>query len=190
MYDREVFLSGEAFFEVSKDLVKPFSVYSNEVITNVHGTSFRVIAYDEQDEVKVLVKSGKVKVRKSEIKRDEDLNEITLLPNQAASYNKNDDTFKNISEIDIKATEELESIDNQSFDFVNVPVKEVFSTLQDIYNLRMIYPEQALEGCYITTSLSDVPLPEKLKIICFSIGNDTAYELVGDKIIISSKGCE
>lgn len=190
LYDREVFLSGEAFFEVSKDLVKPFSVYSNEVITNVHGTSFRVIAYDEQDEVKILVKSGKVKVRKSEIRRDQDLNEITLLPNQAASYNKNDDTFKNISEIDIKATEELESIDNQSFDFVNVPVKEVFSTLQDIYNLRMIYPEQALEGCYITTSLSDVPLPEKLKIICFSIGNDTAYELVGDKIIISSKGCE
>lgn len=190
LYDREVFLSGEAFFEVSKDLVKPFSVYSNEVITNVHGTSFRVIAYDEQDEVKVLVKSGKVKVRKSEIKRDEDLNEITLLPNQAASYNKNDDTFKNISEIDIEAIEELESIDNQSFDFINVPVKEVFSTLQDIYNLRLIYPEEALKGCYITTSLSDVPLPEKLKIICFSIGNDTAYELVGDKIIITSNGCE
>jgi hypothetical protein len=54
----------------------------------------------------------------------------------------------------------------------------------------LIYPEEALKGCYITTSLSDVPLPEKLKIICFSIGNDTTYELVGDKIIITSNGCE
>jgi len=190
VYNREVFLSGEAFFEVSKDLMRPFSVYSNEVITNVHGTSFRVIAYDEQDEVRVLVKSGKVKLRKSKINKDEYLNEITLLPNQSVSYNRNEDAFQNISEIDVEEVEELESIDSQSFDFVNVPVQEVFSTIQDIYNIRLEYPVEVLASCYITTSLSDMPLPEKLKIICFSIGNDTAYELVGDKIIITSNGCE
>jgi transmembrane sensor len=46
-----------------------------------------------------------------------------------------------------------------------------------------------LKDCYLTTSLNDQPLPEKLKIICRSLGNNTSYEMNGNQIIILSNGC-
>lgn len=189
---REVFLEGEAFFEVSKNQFKPFFVYSNDVVTHVYGTSFRVIAFDDLDEVKVIVKTGKVKLRKSKITDKEDLNEITLLPNQAASFDRNEKLFGEV--LQVEEDEEIESdltqIDKLSFEFVDTPINQIFLTIQDIYNLRIEFPEELLKNCFVTTSLSDVPLPEKLKILCFSIGNNTNYELVGNKIIINSEGCK
>src|SRR5690606_37260897 len=39
---REVYLIGEAFFEITKNAEQPFFVYAGEVIAKVHGTSFSV----------------------------------------------------------------------------------------------------------------------------------------------------
>lgn len=188
---REVFLKGEAFFEVSKNEYKPFIVYSNDVVTQVYGTSFRIIAFDEQDEVKVIVKTGKVKLRKSKIVEKDDLYEITLLPNQAAKFDRNEKLFGKVLEVSSESPIEsdLSPIDKLNFEFVDTPISQIFSTLQDLYSIRIQFPEEAMKNCYITTSLSDVPLLEKLKILCFSIGNNTNYEMVGNKIIITSDGC-
>ena len=43
--------------------------------------------------------------------------------------------------------------------------------------------------CYLTSSLIDEPLPEKLKIICESLGKNTRYEMNGNHIKIISNGC-
>ena len=51
------------------------------------------------------------------------------------------------------------------------------------------YPENKLKECHLTTSLSDQPLTEKLKIVCKSIGNNTSFEMNGNQIIITSEGC-
>ncbi len=189
---REVFLEGEAFFEVSKNQYKPFFVYSNEVVTHVYGTSFRVIAFDELDEVKVIVKTGKVKLRKSNIIDKYDLNEITLLPNQAARFDRNEKLFDKVIQIeeDKQMESDLTKIDKLNFVFVDTPITQIFSTIEDLYHLRIEFTQDNLENCFVTTSLSDVPLPEKLKILCFSIGDNTTYELVGNKIIINSDGCK
>ena len=64
---RKVYLSGEAFFEISKNPKKPFFVYANEIVTKVVGTSFRIRAYSNQPNVEVLVRTGKVKVRSNEL---------------------------------------------------------------------------------------------------------------------------
>lgn len=189
---REVFLKGEAFFEVSKNPKKPFLVFSNEIITQVYGTSFRVIAFDELEDVKVIVKTGKVKVRNANEKNTGKLSEITLLPNQAARYIKIDKSFQKVPQIALNKNIEtsLTSIEKLSFEFEDTPIKQVFSTIQEVYNLRIEYPSELLSECFVTTSLNDVPLPEKLKILCFSIGENSNYEILGDKIIITSDGCK
>ena len=51
--ERKVYLSGEGFFEISKNPKKPFFVYANEIVTKVVGTSFRVKAYSDQPDVEV-----------------------------------------------------------------------------------------------------------------------------------------
>ena len=59
---RTVFLSGEAFFDVAKDSLRPFIVYANQTITKVLGTSFFISAFEGQKTVEVNVISGKVAV--------------------------------------------------------------------------------------------------------------------------------
>ena len=90
MNHREIFLSGDAFFEVTKDPNHPFFVYANEITTKVLGTSFRVKAKQGEKEIVVAVKTGKVSVFAKSI--DDVLNkngqEITLTPNQQVIYKR------------------------------------------------------------------------------------------------------
>ncbi|MDN5284882.1 MAG: FecR family protein [Mucilaginibacter sp.] len=59
---REVYLKGEAYFEVVHNDKKPFIIYSGTLKTQVLGTSFTVSAYNEQRPMKVTVLTGKVGV--------------------------------------------------------------------------------------------------------------------------------
>lgn len=62
--DRKVTLSGEAFFEVAENPDKPFTVQTNHLNTTALGTSFNVLAYENEfEEVSLL--SGKVRVEKN-----------------------------------------------------------------------------------------------------------------------------
>lgn len=60
--DRKVKLEGEAFFSIAKDRTRPFIIRSGDLKTTVVGTSFNINAYPEQNEIKISVASGKIKV--------------------------------------------------------------------------------------------------------------------------------
>ena len=59
---RTVKLSGEAFFEVTKDSLHPFKIEMANAAVVVLGTSFNVSAYPGADRVEVNVETGKVKL--------------------------------------------------------------------------------------------------------------------------------
>ena len=59
---REVFLKGEAYFEVERDKEHPFIVYAHEVAIKVLGTCFNIAAYDENQEVVTTLTQGGVNV--------------------------------------------------------------------------------------------------------------------------------
>ncbi|MFD2036605.1 FecR family protein [Belliella marina] len=66
---REVFLSGEAYFDVAADSVSPFLVRSGELYVHVHGTSFNVKAYDGYSHVSVALERGLVSVHPSQLEK-------------------------------------------------------------------------------------------------------------------------
>jgi len=190
--ERKVYLSGEGFFEISKDDQKPFYVFANETITKVFGTSFRVIAYANQPNVEVLVRTGKVKVSSNQNIPNASSEEVMLLPNQATRFVRKEHLFEKILDITqdkplMAATNTMEQL---SFDFKDIPVHQIFKTLEQAYLITIDFPEDKLKECYLTTSLIDVPLPEKLKIICESLGNNSRYEMNGNYIKIISNGCK
>jgi hypothetical protein len=80
-------------------------------------------------------------------------------------------------------------IEQLSFEFKDIPVSQIFKTIEQGYLVTIDFPKEKLKDCYLTTSLSDEPLPEKLKIICESLGNNTRYVMNGNNIIIISNGC-
>nr|WP_315239085.1 FecR family protein [uncultured Flavobacterium sp.] len=188
--ERKVYLSGEGFFEISKNPQKPFIVYANEIITKVVGTSFRVRAYSDQPNVEVLVRTGKVKVSSNELIGNSK-QEIVLLPNEALRFLRKDLIFNKITNIteDKTLVSNVGNIEQLSFEFTDIPVVQILKTIEQAYLVEIDFPKDKLKDCHLTTSLSDQPLSEKLKIICKSIGNDTSFEMNGNQITITSQGC-
>ena len=189
--ERKVYLSGEAFFEISKNKSKPFFVFANEIVTKVVGTSFRICAFENQPNVEVIVRTGKVKVNSNNQASKTSSEEVVLLPNEAVRFVRETAKFDKITDVtkDIVLKQTAKPIEQLSFDFTDTPVSHIFKTIEQAYEVEIDFPKEKLKNCHLTTSLIDQPLPEKLKIICQSIGNNTTYEMNGNQIIITSQGC-
>ncbi|SHM27254.1 FecR family protein [Flavobacterium xanthum] len=189
--ERKVYLSGEGFFEISKDPKKPFFVFANEIVTKVVGTSFKIKAYANQPNVEVVVRTGKVKVRSNELISNSKDELIVLLPNQALRFVRKNLSFKKITDItqDELLINSKSNIEQLGFEFTDIPVSQIFKTIEQAYLVKIDFPQSKLKDCYLTTSLTDQPLPEKLKIICKSLENNTSYEMNGNQISIISDGC-
>lgn len=189
--ERKVYLSGEGFFEISKNAEKPFFVFSNELITKVIGTSFRIKSYKDDPNVEVIVRTGVVKIQSNKSIINSKKEEVVLLPNQALRYVRKNLAFNKITDItlDESLAHSLGNVEKLSFEFTDIPVAQIFKTIEQAYLVDIDFPEAKLKDCHITSSLTDQPLSEKLKIICKSIGNNTTYEMNGNQISIQSDGC-
>jgi transmembrane sensor len=82
---RNVYLTGEAFFEVAKDKQHPFIVNANHVDIEVLGTKFNVSAYPENPSVNGTLVEGSIEMYEV----DNKLNAVLLQPNQMATWNNN-----------------------------------------------------------------------------------------------------
>ncbi len=83
--NREVELSGEAYFEVSKNKKHPFIVQTETIDVQVLGTHFNVDAYPDNPDVKTTLLTGSVAVSNKN-----NSVHMVLKPNEVAIYNKVD----------------------------------------------------------------------------------------------------
>lgn len=188
---REVFLVGEAFFEVTKDPEHPFFVYANELVTKVLGTSFTVRALESSREITVEVKTGRVSVfAKSDRGAKEKLENnqlvgLVLSPNQKIIYKR--DEVRLVRALVEKPEMILPEGQRPQFEFEDTPVTEVFQIIQKAYGVEILYDAELLKDCPLTATLDNQPLNEKLTIICKAI--EANYEILDGQIVIHSKGC-
>lgn len=186
---REVILSGEAFFEVHKNLEIPFFVYANDLITKVLGTSFTIKS--NSIETKVIVKTGRVSViMQNDIHKNEKINGKTLEgfvleANQQVIINQRGEKIE--KPVLVKPQELLQPIQKLSFDFDETRAIEIIEVIKIAYNIEINYNKEKLSNCKLTAHLSDEPLIEKIKLICIAL--DATYEVVDDKFFIKSNGC-
>ncbi len=184
---REVFLSGEAFFKVTKDPARPFLVYANELVTKVLGTSFGVKAFDKGQEVQVSVRTGRVSVYEHQATghADPETTGIVLVPNQQAVYRREEGRLsRTLVENPAVVTENKGT---QSPSFNETPVSHIFKIIERTYGVDIVYDEEVLQTCLLTTTLGDESLHEKLAIVCKGIG--ASYKVVDAQIVITSQGC-
>ena len=185
---REVYLEGEAFFQVSKDPKRPFLVFTKQVLTTVLGTSFRVKAYAGGQQASVAVQEGKVAVQAREGAQLEAspahpaASGVLLLPNQQVVYSA------------IRRHLKKELVDRpvvlvpQSFEFEARPVAEVLGALEKAYGVAIIYDKAKLANCTVSITFYDEPLFEKLGLLCKALG--AYYTLSDADILIHSEGCQ
>ncbi len=184
---RQVFLSGEAFFEITKNPQKPFFVYSNEVITKVLGTSFTIQAFEDASEVIVSVKTGRVSVfHQNKIAlADPEEEALIITPNQQIVFSRKAELLtKSLVESPL-LIKDLSQLPEQSFE--DKPVSEVLKAIEQAYGVHIIYDADQLSNCIITTTLANESLYSKLDIMCKTIG--ASYKIVDAQIVIQSMGC-
>lgn len=188
---REVFLEGEAFFDIAKDPEHPFLVYANGLVTKVLGTSFRIKAYGNSREVTVEVKTGKVSVfaqsdpHLQEKVADKKLQGVVLTPNQKIIYARNE--VKMVKTLVEKPEMVVAKAEIPQFEFEDTPASEVFNTIARAYGIDILYDEALLKDCPLTARLDNQTLHDKLSIICKAV--ESSYEIVDGQVIIHSKGC-
>jgi transmembrane sensor len=184
---RDVYLSGEAFFDVAKNPEKPFIVYANELVTKVLGTSFNVKAFEDDNRVTVAVKTGRVSVFANRYSADIDpeTKGIILIPNQQAYFQRESETISRSLVEQPKIV--IEKKELEKFSFNNAPVSEIFDAMENAYGVDFLYEPEVVASCRLTTSLSEETLFEKLDVICEAIG--ATYKVVDAQIVIDAKRC-
>lgn len=85
--NREVNLSGEAYFEVAHDKNKRFLVHCDGHTITVLGTSFNISAYDNDPDIRTTLLSGSVMVNAGS-------GHIRLMPEQQSIYTRSDNALK------------------------------------------------------------------------------------------------
>ncbi len=199
---REVFLEGNAFFDVAKNKNKPFFVYTGSLVTRVFGTSFDIFTANNGD-AKVLVKSGKVQLytrgsdhtnkEKLTEKNAEKLNPLIVLPNQMGVYTAKDNVIHTaVSENPILVKEHNGYISPDTekipFAFNGAKLSEVLKYLELHYGIEILVDNPELYNCLFTGDITQLDLFTKLKIICLTVNMN--YEINGTKILITGSGCK
>lgn len=119
---RKVTLDGEGFFDVTKDVRRPFVVEAGDLAVKVLGTSFTVSSYDDHL-VKVYLKEGSIS---ASVPGNED---VVLKPNEAISYDQRDGSVHKFSE---NASDHT-SWTGGKMEFVNKSFDEIIRCLEHWY---------------------------------------------------------
>lgn len=128
---REVELSGEAYFDVTKDAKHPFVVNVSGTRVEVLGTSFNVKAYEENEEVVTTLVEGRVKVQSSGFKAES----MLLAPGQQAIVDEKTGDM-DMCEVDVALfTSWREGV----FLFKDQRMEDIMIELARWYDLKVFY---------------------------------------------------
>lgn len=172
---REVYLEGEALFDVSKNKEKPFYVKTDAFKMKVYGTKFNIQAYRQDNDYNVVLIEGKVSMNSN---KDAVSKEIFLDPSQKAILSKGGDRFEVAN---VENTEIYTAWVDGYLTFVNEDVPVLLKRVSRYYNVTIEtqLPENA-EKIYGKLDLKD-NLERVLDGIAFISG--TKYEKKGDKYV-------
>ncbi|MGO4291339.1 FecR family protein [Chitinophaga sp. RAB17] len=177
---REVYLIGEAYFDVTANSRQPFIVHTGKVATTVLGTVFNVKALPGDKSVTVTVEKGKVKVEADGKPLGVIGSNQQIAVDQAAvGYEKND--LVNVVPVVNWVKEDLV--------FNNVTYEEAAKVLMEQYGITIVFHQSHLQQCRFTTSFKNQSsLEDILAVLCAF--NQSAYSIRDSIVTISGGNCQ
>ncbi|WP_027125305.1 FecR family protein [Gelidibacter mesophilus] len=177
-HNRQVFLKGEAFFEVSKDEKHPFIVNAEEINVRVLGTQFNMSSYLEDAKITTVLLEGSVVVYRSNETYNQDT--ATLLNSGfKAEWNSNNHVIK----ID-KADTEIHTAWMDGRLILNgVPFNDILKKLERQYNVVFINNDKTLENRRFTARFDVESIHQVIQSLSYSASFN--YEFESNKIIIN-----
>lgn len=172
---REVYLSGEAYFQIQKDSTAPFHVYANEQDITVLGTSFNVSAYANDDYWETTLVEGKVQIASPGGK-------VVMKPSEQYVMDKKAGVGK-LRKVD---PELYTSWVDGKFYFKAFKFEEIVKKLERWYDFTMIYDTPELRQLRFSGSINKHrPVEETLRYL--EKTTDIQFTISGKCIRVAKK---
>jgi ferric-dicitrate binding protein FerR (iron transport regulator) len=174
---REIWLQGEAYFDVAQRPDKPFEVHTGHVTTQVLGTAFNIDAYNSTDKIIVTVNSGKVALR------DAGRLISQVLPNQRIVC-KADGSFSK----DSATVNDMMAWTSGQLVFRNMKFSEVAKRLERKFRAELIFRDASIGNCSITASFTpSTTLEEILDMLALINGSEIISGKAYNQFYISGR---
>ncbi len=165
---RDVELTGEAYFDVKKNVNKPFNVKAGDINISVLGTRFNVAAYSDDSNVDVVLESGKVRLYDMKIKKY-----IEMEPDERVVYEKKE--HKVISKEKVN-TRKYSSWKEGKLVFRNDPIEEVAKKLGRWYNVDIEVNQSPGTDFRLRATFVDEDIEEVLRLLKLTFPIDYSFE--------------
>lgn len=176
---REVFLSGEAWFDVAKNEEKPFIVHTSCYNIEVTGTQFNVKAYETDNEIITTLEEGQVKIVSSE--NFQLAEEITLEPGEQLKLNKD---LKKVLVNKTENTAWYTSWKDNKLIFINTDFKNLVILLERKYGVDIEVKNKEILNLHFDGTIKNESILEILKIIKKTLPIN--YNIEGQKVVITN----
>lgn len=179
---REVFLEGEAYFEVAHNKNLPFWVNTSDISVKVLGTRFNLSAYPSDPLTETILVEGKVAV--TERSAIGFLGSETILsPSQKASFSKENKTISVANEPDV---EFAIAWTEGWFKFSQQSLNDVLHKLERYYNVQFVFDRSFSVDDLITGKLD---LKESIDQVMIALSDvaDIEFRINGNQIRIGEK---
>ncbi len=175
--NRQVFLSGEAYFDVATDNAHPFIVNADELNIRVLGTQFNVASYSEDAVTDVVLIEGSVSLYKKDETADPATNTL-LEPGFKGSFDREKNTISSKKVI----TSIYTSWINGELIFRDMSFENILKKLERHYNVSILNRDKALAKEKFNASFVNEPIEKVLQNLKTTYGID--FRVNNNQIII------
>lgn len=157
--EREVFLTGEAWFDVEKVEEMPFTVHTSFYDVQVKGTEFNVKAYPDDDDVVTTLEEGSIQINSTpNLKLTQD---ILLEPGEQLVYHKSDKTVS----VKKVRTNLFSSWKDNKLIFINMKLDQLVTLLERKYGVDISVQDQEILKYHYDGTIKNETIIEVLNII-------------------------
>ena len=173
--ERNVELTGEAYFEVAKDKTRPFKVFAENQVAEVTGTEFNLTAYPDDKLIFTTLVEGRVRV----FPKDKPELVQTLIPGYQTYC------YKESGDISIRQVNVNEYIAWKSgiFSFKDKPLEEMMLTLSRWYDINIVFEDQSKKNIRFTGEVQRYENFEKI-LTLIEKTYEVKFKLTGNEIVV------
>lgn len=168
--ERCVYLNGEAYFQVAHNKNCPFIVKAGGLDVKVLGTSFNLSAYEDDEQIEVVLLEGKVDVLTPH-------QSYIMKPGSKVCYNKNTHTLHTS---EVHSTDYIEWTKGNLY-FEHDSLSNIMKVLSRIYNVEIQFQSEQLPKKYFSGTIPGNSIKSAMDILQLTAGFDYAVE---DSVIV------
>ena len=196
---REIYLEGEAYFDVREDKEIPFHVKTDLVDIKVYGTAFNVKSYLDDDIVETTLDRGAISIR---LKNDP-TRIVNVVPNQKIVIHRQPNEKKYIQKKENqKVIKEDRSLANELFDvennvntnsitawkdnrlvFEQETLEILAKRLERRYNVSFRFADKNIKSFRYTAALKEMPIDQVMKAIALT--SPIQYKIEGMQVTLT-----